>query len=910
MLTVVSGPFHPQLEGNFLQRIAELKGNPLIPVLVVAPSSRMVDRLQLALARSGKSYINLHFHTFASLAQLIVDAEAPLKKTVLSDPLFFDTLVKQIVREDKPFEVFEEMAVPDGFPPAVRGTLRDLLDAGIHQDNVEALIQEGFAGQDVDLGNLRSLLNLHRRYLQRIGELDVVPRSELLKQAIAAAPQSALLGGFTEILYYGFYDLTGLQADFFQTVVKNFPSRFFFPYVRDNAAYAFAKRFRDVFVQSVMKEEIVLDPEAAEIPASIQNVSGLRDEAWYVANEARRLHDEEGIPFYEMAVVARVKERLGFVLQEAFADRGVPCRPASHPSLMDFPVAQKALESLYEHENTGTLTWKAAIEEAEALLTDLKTDDALSEKMLDGLRRLGNFEKIGSRVGWASFVDTLRDRWALIEIRDPRTAGSGVSLLYAEAARGLSFNTVFLIGMEEKVFPRVVREDPFLRDEAREALNGIGHKISKKMTALEEERLLFELIVGSASERLYLLYQRSDDDGNVVGASPYLRAFAAERGSSLDKMAVSVPRSLLEKIKTAKPSTLGVTDVMTGFLSARRESDALDVARALGRDHGGLAMGLRLQKGVHQFDAPGGYDAMMGEMKAAEVFRGGQLSASDLEMYAACGFKFFASKMLGLRPVDTGETESKLAADVRGKRVHKFVEMFFRKATGEGTKALPDAVPQDLFDATFEEFFPVPSPNDAGLPQVLWEATRASLKIVLGAFLRDEFALLKTSGASPAFFETVVEGKLPPPLDAFKWTGKIDRIDLVGDSAEVLDYKTGKPFKVQNVAKLAMKGEKLQAPIYLSLAKDFLERVGKSAAALSFRYEFVDQPGNARTMSAEEWQSQSKPILTALKSLVDASLAGNFLMNPGRQCDFCEVARVCRRNHGISVYRNRQEVPT
>lgn len=903
MLTVVSGPFHPGLEAAFLARIGELKKNPMARVAIVAPSSRLVDRLQLALAEKGAAHLNLHFHTFSSLAEMIVASEAPLEKPILSDPLFFDSLVKQIVWDDKPFDAFEELAVPDGFPPAVRGTLRDLLDAGIHQENVDELIQEGFVGTDVDLGSLRALLNLHRLYLRRIAKLSVLPRSELLKQAIKIAPQSSALKEFEEILYYGFYDLTGLQADFFHAVVKNFPSRFFFPYVHNHPAYAFAKHFRDIFVQPVMREEMVCEPVKTSASLQILNVSGQRDEAWFVANEIRRLHDEEGIAFKDIAVIARTKERLGFLIQEALSDRHVPYRTSSHPSLMMFPEALDALRLLASHQPEKTSqSWAKSIEVTEGLLVNS------NEKLRAGIRSLSLFEEINKNISWENFVETIRDRWSRTEEHDESSSAVGVSLLYAEAARGLPFKAVFLMGLEEKVFPRIVREDPFLRDDAREALNGIGHKISKKMTALEEERLLFELLTTAASAHLFLIYQRSNDEGSVVGVSPFLRSYAEEQGFSLESKVTSLPRPLLAKIKEANPANLGVSDVMVGFLAAHQEKEALQLAHSLGRDGAGLECGLRQQKAVNSFKDPGLYDGLIGDMDKAAVFRMGKISATALETYGQCGFKYFASRLLGLHPVEVEEREEKLGADIRGQLVHKFVEVFFRRITKEGSSLPPTQMSKEEFQAIFDEIIAVTPPEGANIPPVLWHATREGLQAILFSFLKNELSLLSSTGAVPAYFEVAVEGKLPPPLDGFVWTGKMDRIDLKGEGAEILDYKSGRPFVLKTVSKLALKGEKLQAPLYILLAEQFLEKMGRKAKDLSFRYEFVDHRGEARVMDSEEWTDAAKAIQSTIRSLVDAALQGNFVMKPGWYCDHCDVVRVCRKNHGISVYRSAKEV--
>jgi hypothetical protein len=53
MLTLVSGPIHPFLENAFRDHVRERTSkNPLSPVAVVAPSARLLERLQFLLVES------------------------------------------------------------------------------------------------------------------------------------------------------------------------------------------------------------------------------------------------------------------------------------------------------------------------------------------------------------------------------------------------------------------------------------------------------------------------------------------------------------------------------------------------------------------------------------------------------------------------------------------------------------------------------------------------------------------------------------------------------------------------------------------------------------------------------------------------------------------------------------------
>ena len=77
-----------------------------------------------------------------------------------------------------------------------------------------------------------------------------------------------------------------------------------------------------------------------------------------------------------------------------------------------------------------------------------------------------------------------------------------------EAARGLSFDVVFVPGLAEKLFPQKVSEDPILLDRARRA----ARARHQRRSASSKERLALRLAVGAARERIVLSYPRVDMD--------------------------------------------------------------------------------------------------------------------------------------------------------------------------------------------------------------------------------------------------------------------------------------------------------------------------------------------------------------------------------------------------------------
>ncbi len=944
MLTLISGPFSPHLENAFLERIAAFSDNPLEKVAVVAPSSRLVERLQLIMAGKGMSTVNIHFLTLSALSKNVVDAHLPMSKPVLSDPLFYDTLVNLILKERKPFHALAEMAVPQGFPPAVRSTLRDLLDAGVRPDVTEA-VKEGFLGKDVDVGILRELLELYKIYLEKSEALSVVPSSTVMKTATEAVPESSYLKSFREILFYGFYDLTGLQAEFFLAVAQHHPSRFFFPYIQGDRAYDFSQKFRDSILHRVpFDEERLADPDptdgAFRYPVTIPkvdfvNVSGLTDEAWAVASDILRLNKESQIPFSEMAVVARHRERLGEVMPVVFRSRGIPFRSSVRTTLAAYPQVQAALAlltSLYDKScpADGFLhspEWVAGEEPSPWPESD--SWSATSQRVLDlldrcfkplsdesgrvwdlmkaGVRRMFIFDQLKLRVSLKEYVDTLTERWRDIDLPETEAGAGGVSLLHAEAARGLHFKAVFLVGVEEKVFPRNLREDPFLRDDARLALfNTLGYKIGQKMSALDEEKLLFHLITTSADNHLMICYQRTDDEGGVVGPSTYVRAFAEQQGIDLEKAVRSVPRPFMAKVQGGvDPSFLGRHEIVAGLLAAGRDEHALQFSEQMGLEADALAHGLAVQRALQTTADPGSYDGLIPRSLSEDFLSHHAMSATFLETYGRCPFQCFATKMLELKPPQTPVTGQKWESREKGTLVHAFFEKLYKRLSESYSHKWSDKFPGPIFDAVFDETVGGLTGSAVGLYPMLWKALRIKLKTELKKFISDDLKECFANDFVPTYFETNVPASLEAPLDGVQWTGIIDRIDIGVNKARIIDYKTGRNRFESSVATEAVKGLKTQAPLYLLLAEKFLTGLKKKIDSLSFAYLYVLDEDAAAEMSAEAWSSHKDEILNTVRSQIDLMKKGNYLMMPDEShaCASCEVTQICRKHHSISHYR-------
>src|SRR5205823_1689466 len=121
------------------------------------------------------------------------------------------------------------------------------------------------------------------------------------------------------------------------------------------------------------------------------------------------------------------------------------------------------------------------LEGAKALMAE-SPEQAVKTAISETLTALSILDRIDSKVSLSHFVQTLR-RWLerkSVPISDRNL--DGVTVLDAMAARGSRFRTIFVLGLNEGLFPRTIREDAFLRDRTRRLMETVlGSKVAEEL---------------------------------------------------------------------------------------------------------------------------------------------------------------------------------------------------------------------------------------------------------------------------------------------------------------------------------------------------------------------------------------------------------------------------------------------
>ncbi len=534
----------------------------------------------------------------------------------------------------------------------------------------------------------------------------------------------------------------------------------------------------------------------------------------------------------------------------------------------------------------GERSWKAhadALREQWQRLVDPSVLDTLDpvSRTLDSLAELDRFSPPVKNDEFVSaFSEALRQARA-----DGTGPVQGVRVMGAMDARGESFRVLFLIGLKEGVFPRVIREDPLLNDDARRFLRDPGgYWILPKREGHDEEKLLFTLLISSAQERLYLVYSRSGEEGRTEIPSLYLRTLASALGLDVDE-AERVPRPPLAKWTSVSANTLTLREAAL--------ADILD-----GRDPTG-SLGETVRRATHlvKGNHPGPWD---GRVEAPEAFldrcvrRG--LSPSALETAANCPFEFFMAQVLSIRePRPFYDEEGPLPAAL-GSLQHALLNRVYGDFAAQG---IPDpATAADHLQKEAGPFFADAVGEGAGPYPLVWRTVVDRVTRRLADFVRRDVARLIQEGARPEKLEWVI--KAPMTGTDFFWNGRIDRVDYSSQTGRwtVVDYKN--KIMKEPLLKRVAAGQAHQAPAYLEMVSA-QGLWGPGAVCGGVRFESLTAP-ETDILSAEDWDKHGPALVKARGELLSKIRNGEFVIRPtdgpGSHCSLCGFARACRKAHG------------
>lgn len=393
MLSVKIGHYHPSLENSFVNTIQTLKkDDPLTPLLVVAPTNWMLNRLQERLAQGhDTSFMNISFTNFSVLANEICRRSGIEVGQVIQQPVIYESIIAGLLKQHTPQgSLFENVQSLPAIAKALFQVVQDLTDANVQVNDLKEAVQEGFV-EGMEIQKLHEVIHLYDMFQQRLKTLNISHHADVFRTATPCVQDSGFLRGFKHILAYGFYDLTGVEQDFFGEIFRTCPVILFLPYQKKHTAFSYVKPFFESFVLGLAHdvEELpfdnsvgfscLMDSQSEDNSVAgcesqvlghglntqrtkdtsqhatrntklisdirIINASGKRDEVWTVAKEILKLVDE-GYKMEEIGVVARTLEPYTEAIKKIFQENYIPFITSSQEPPEKYPLVKVIQQTL------------------------------------------------------------------------------------------------------------------------------------------------------------------------------------------------------------------------------------------------------------------------------------------------------------------------------------------------------------------------------------------------------------------------------------------------------------------------------------------------------------------------------------------------------------------------------------
>ncbi len=642
-------------------------------------------------------------------------------------------------------------------------------------------------------------------------------------------------------------------------------------------AYEFANREREIRATLAKVKNLVLGGVAqSDVAIVVRRTSEYGPETARIAEEyGMHLDMRFKIPvrdtgfggFMQLVAEALVSPRFETVLRLVMHPYGPGLSEEQlasafkwHPaSLEDWRSIGVDISFLGPHEKLTRAGWRSFVE---ALFKKFKTRDATSVKA----REILAFNEFNDCLREFCIVEAeeLSVRQFAAEILEILNACSvhfnptngGVGFHDPDTAIGGVFKHLFVMGASEGDLPAAVSDNPVVDFIERKKLaeRSAIFETASDISCWEAMSFYFTLL--TASDSVTLSYAKT------VGADEKLK-------------------SEVFKDLGVNPQTFaGQHDVASSMGELRLtkiRQEGISDDFALERARNAYAVELRRESSESQ-------DEFDGRVGVPYDNPDHKWSASQLKNIGQCGFKWFAEKLLRLKPIE--EMEGELTPATQGSLYHKTLELAVIRA--DKSKDIREAM-LDVLDDAFAE---AEQDGEVGLPVLVnWQYERGEHLKLLRTAIRSEDFIREGARIIATEFEFDTKWK------GFQVTGSVDRIDATPDGLIAIDYKTGKstPKGVKNrEGKAAID---IQIPIYLSAAVPTHES-SQGGPGTEGYYFSLKKAKSLKKVRLDNEVELDDFVLRVRQMLSE----GDFSVSPDvdqNACTFCDYEAVCRKGNRI-----------
>lgn len=494
-------------------------------------------------------------------------------------------------------------------------------------------------------------------------------------------------------------------------------------------------------------------------------------------------------------------------------------------------------------------------------------------------------------VDYARFLEELTGAVEPARYQLPRRADRrAVQVAGVEAAAGVAYRAVALVGLAEGEFPAPLSDDPFLTEAERRALR--ERDPSLRLPRLLDSRELewFYRAVAAPWERLLLVRPRLSETGAPWAPSPYWEEAARLTQSLPVRLTSDRPTASSEACSwqelLATAASAGSVGALRAWLddAAQPEAPGRELTEAM--DAASVVLRARRRRRMGPYD---GDLREVPDLLARRFPPGRAWSASRLEEYRACPLWFYVRSVLGLEPRQ--EPGEGLDSRQRGTVVHRILEHVYALCGAvDDAEALLAALPEVAARVLDE------APRLEGFRETAWwQHTRAEIEENLRK------SIVAMAAESAGYRLRALEARFGEPkalevrvgATSFRVRGVIDRVDIAPDGTlRIIDYKTGG--SGATTQKALEEARKLQLPLYAAAARDVLG-LGEPAEGYYWHVSAAQKSAGQLSKFVGGAEGAIRVASEAAAQAVDGVGAGHFApQQPQGGCPpYCPAAGFC-----------------
>ncbi len=438
-----------------------------------------------------------------------------------------------------------------------------------------------------------------------------------------------------------------------------------------------------------------------------------------------------------------------------------------------------------------------------------------------------------------------------------------ISIIDPSSYRGMTFDTVIMLGVVHHHYPHYLQEHLFLKDNERRWLKKEkGITLPTRNDYYTEAEYFFFNILYSEATNIYISTYRYADNGKTVMPSFYLDTFSANHFIWISEQEWNSHYYNDTDYNIAQIIVQCSLEPNTGFNPTTHPSLFSTTSQQI--------------------------------LKKITTF-----SPSALEIYAACPFQFLIQRLI--QPI---QIEDPLSPKNCGNFLH---DVLYRFMTLLQTKNIAyRSINQlqilkefhSLFNQQFKEFF-----KDVESHIAEFEYHRLLKRILF--FLTNDIAKTTQRQASPSLVEFGFGGINNPfvltlsPTVTIALKGRIDRVDETNDNYAIIrDYKSSSSL----MGKTAFEhGEILQLHIYVEAIRQLTGKKVIAAEYASLRTGktstvMLNEPylnGIESHWKIETWDAFLADTLVWLNTYIQRIWTGDFAPITGTQCRTCDYKDLC-----------------